>query len=125
MLALSHSEFPKQNMVVMLWATPSAADPPTIAYCSEIVDSLHFCRNGSQISDAQTSHLSCLVSPFRRRGGSWDDPGTSGSTRKGAFRSRLVLLSISGAFKDLISKACWVLWIKIVYFSCLIPDSFF
>ena len=45
--------------------------------------------NRSQVYGAHACHLACLVRLLWHPGGSWDDPRTSGSTRKDTNRSRL------------------------------------
>ena len=49
-----------------------------------------------------------FVASLWRPGGPWDDPGTLGSRRKDALRSRLWFFWISLGFRDPILRVVWV-----------------
>ena len=64
------------------------------------------------IFGTQTCSLACLVASLWPPGGSWDDPGTLGSTRQDTWMSGLEFFLIFNGFRDPISKAFWVPWTK-------------
>ena len=76
------------EVIVILWATPSAASPWPLLIALRLCDSWHFW--GQMLhSGAQTCHLVSLVPHLRHLGGPWDDHGALGSTRKDTLGSRL------------------------------------
>ena len=67
---------------------------------------------------AHGCHLACLVPPLYRPGGPWDDPGTSGDTRKDTVRSRLGFYRFSVDLGDPFGRLFLYLWSnKIIFIS--------